>query len=220
MSIYHFGPSSVQGEVCRQDNSTVVLQLTLTRISLCLDLKLALVLGIVSLESCVLNSLIGHLTRDNSGCDFVRIYKAMHIHIRRGRNSVFKMVYSCFFFLSLFCVILLVHWNICLRRYTDTQLCLSIVGYLLNKILSEIDLLIFAIFQHHGGSTGKWCYIDGRSSSRGALKTPATVVVAKAVRWQWWQWPAIKTTMQAGSCVVVNDGYWRDADNHGKGGSW
>ncbi len=38
------------------------------------------------------------------GCDFVRIYIAMHTGIRTGRNSVFKMVSSVFFlFFSLFC---------------------------------------------------------------------------------------------------------------------
>jgi hypothetical protein len=47
--------------------STVVLQLTLIRVPLSPDLKLALALGFVSVESSVTNALIGHLTQDNLG---------------------------------------------------------------------------------------------------------------------------------------------------------
>ncbi len=48
----------------------------------------------------------------------------------------------------------------------------------MNKIMSKIDLLVSAIVNDHGGSTGKGCHIDG---GRGASETPTTVVAAKAV---------------------------------------
>ncbi len=57
---------------------------------------------------------------------------------------------------------------------------MSKVGYLLNKILSKIDLLISAIVHNRGGSTGKSCNIDDRSSGRMVSETPAAVVAAKA----------------------------------------
>ncbi len=87
---------------------------------------------------------------------------------------------------------LLVHTQI--HRYTHTQIRrkgLYKVSYLLNKIMSKIDLLVSAIVHDRGGSTGKWCQIDG---GRGVSETPMTVVVAQAVGQQWRRWPVTKTT--------------------------
>jgi hypothetical protein len=56
----------------------------------------------------------------------------------------------------------------------------EIVGYLFNKILTKIDLLISAIVHDHNGFTMKGCHINGRNSSCWALETPAAVVAAKA----------------------------------------
>ncbi len=53
------------------------------------------------------------------GCDFVRIYTAMHKRIRTGRNSVFKMVSSVYLFFSLFFCVLLAHG---IFVYADTQI--------------------------------------------------------------------------------------------------